>query len=50
MFIIFVISANAQHKCGTEEIIKIRMKKHPQYEVEKNKVNLETEKWLLSHG
>ncbi|MAJ90266.1 MAG: zinc metalloprotease [Flavobacteriales bacterium] len=49
MFIIFVISANAQHKCGTEEIIKIRMKKYPQYEIEKNKVNLETEKWLNNY-
>ncbi len=36
----------AQEKCGTTEITKYMMDTYPNYKIEKEKVNTETEKWI----
>ena len=46
LFVIFSLDVVAQEKCGTEAYVIQLMEKYPHYKTEREKVNLQTEKWI----
>ena len=49
LFAISILNLNAQERCGTEIITNIMMEKYPEYKNAREKVNLQTEKWIKEH-
>ena len=49
LFGILILTLNAQEKCGTELITQKMMNMYPQYKNAREKVNLETKKWIKEH-
>ena len=46
---LFILSAFGQEKCGTVIYTDYLMQKYPNYKKERDKVNLQTEKWIKSN-
>ena len=51
IFLVFLeLSIFSQEKCGTESYTLQLMEKYPQYRIEREKVNTQTEKWINSNS
>jgi len=49
ILVVSTLSVNAQERCGTEAITKHMMEKYPEYKSAREKVNMQTEKWIKDH-
>ena len=49
LLMIISLMTNAQERCGTESYTKIMMNDNSRYEIARNKVNSQTEKWIKNN-